>query len=132
MIFVDTSFWIAFRDERDTHHQRAKELMREFFTARVQLAITDHIFAETHAYFVRSVPKRLQIIRDLLENPVVVVHSLDRRDRAQALRWLTEYDDKAWSFVDAMSLALIHRQKIPAAVSFDQHFGQPGGFRPIQ
>lgn len=131
MIFVDTSFWVAFRDERDRNHARAKELMSEFFDAKVQLAITDHIFAETHAYFVRSVPKRLQIIRDLLDNPVVTIHSIDRRDHAQTMKWLREYDDKAWSYVDAMSFALIHRQKIPAAVSFDQHFGQPGGFRHI-
>ena len=71
MIFVDTSFWIAFRNERDAHHARAKILMQEFFRRRETLAITDHIFAETHAYFVRSVPKREQIMRDLLENPIV-------------------------------------------------------------
>lgn len=105
--------------------------MGEFFAARVQLAISDYIFAETHAYFARSVPKRLQIMRDLLGNPVVVVHSIDRRDREQVLTWLSEYEDKAWSFVDAMSFALIQRQKIPAAVSFDQRYGQPGGFRYI-
>jgi len=128
MIFVDTSFWVAFRDEKDRNHLRAKELMQEFFAKRVQLAITDHIFAETHAYFVRSVPKRTQIMRDLLGNPVVTLLAIDRRDREQAMKWLTEYEDKAWSFVDAMSFALIHRQKIQAAVSFDQHFGQPGGF----
>ena len=31
MIFVDTSFWIAFRNERDAHHGHAKILMQEFF-----------------------------------------------------------------------------------------------------
>ncbi len=132
MIFVDTSFWIALRDEKDRNHRRAKVLMGEFFAARVQLAITDYVFAETHAYFVRSVPKREQVMRDLLNNPVVVSHAVDRRDREQALQWLGEYKDKAWSFVDALSFALIQRQKIPAAVSIDRHFGQTGGFELIR
>ncbi len=31
MIFVDTSFWIAFRNERDAHRGHAKILMQDFF-----------------------------------------------------------------------------------------------------
>jgi len=132
MIFVDTSFWIAFRDERDVNHTRAIEIMKECAYSRVPLVITDHIFAETHAYFVRSVPKREQIMRDLLFNPVVVVHELNHRDRELAMRWLSDYRDKAWSYVDALSFALIQRMEIKAAISFDQHFGQPGWFKLIQ
>ena len=131
MIFVDTSFWIAFRDERDVNHARAQQLMAEFFRTRTQLAITDHIFAETHAYFVRSVPKRRQIMRDLLDNPVVRHFHIEPEDRKLALSWLHEFDDKAWSFVDAVSFALIKRQGLRAAVSFDAHFGQPGTFQHI-
>ena len=132
MIFVDTSFWVAFRDERDVNHARALEIMKECAYARVPLVITDHIFAETHAYFVRSVPKREQIMRDLLANPVVLVHEVDHRDRELALRWLREYRDKAWSYVDALSFALMKRMEIKAAISFDQHFAQPGWFKLIQ
>ncbi|MFK7911629.1 MAG: type II toxin-antitoxin system VapC family toxin [Akkermansiaceae bacterium] len=131
MIFVDTSFWVAFRDERDQHHERAKVIMGELFHGRVPLVITDHIFAETHAYFVSSVPKREQVIRDLLDNPVVSVQEVDHRDRKLALDWLGRHRDKAWSYVDALSFALIERMRIPAAVSFDRHFGQPGGFKHI-
>jgi predicted nucleic acid-binding protein len=131
MIFIDTSFWIAFRNEKDGHHERAKILMREFFRAREQLVITDHIFAETHAYFVRSVAKRKQIINDLLDNPVVRIMSIDPADRQLALGWLRTRDDKVWSFVDALSFALIERNGIPAAASFDAHFGQPGTFRHV-
>ncbi|MGB0775115.1 MAG: type II toxin-antitoxin system VapC family toxin [Akkermansiaceae bacterium] len=132
MIFVDTSFWVAYRDERDQHHERAKLIMQEFFQARVPLVISDHIFAETHAYFVRSVPKREQVMRDLLANPVVKVQEVTARDRALALEWLRDYRDKAWSYVDALSFAMIDRLRIQAAVSFDKHFGQPGGFKHIQ
>ncbi|PID81804.1 hypothetical protein CSB20_01115 [bacterium DOLZORAL124_64_63] len=131
MIFVDTSFWVAYRDERDANHARAKMIMAELCRARASLVITGHIFAETHAYFVRSVPKREQVIRDLLDNPVVSVMETDYRDRELALKWLGDYRDKAWSYVDALSFALIARMKIRAAVSFDQHFGQPGGFKCI-
>lgn len=129
MIFADTSFWVAYRDGRDRNHARACELMGEFAMAGVRFAITEHIFAETHAYFVRSVAKRRQVMRDLLGNPVVSVQEVDQRDREEALRWLRGYEDKMWSYVDALSFALIRRMGMPAAVSFDRHFGQPGGFR---
>jgi uncharacterized protein len=131
MIFIDTSFWIAFRNERDVHHTRARQLMQEFFRQREQLVITDHIFAETHAYFVRSTLKRKQIIQDLLDNPVVRNMAIGPEDRNLALQWLRERDDKVWSYVDALSFAIIKRSGIPAAASFDAHFGQPGSFRHL-
>jgi len=49
-----------------------------------------------------------------------------------AMPWLNDYWDKAWSYVDALSFALIQRMEIKAAISFDQHFGQPGWFKLIQ
>lgn len=131
MIFVDSSFWIAFRNERDTNHQRALMMMQEFFRLREQLVITDHIFAETHAYFVRSTVKRKQIMGDLLDNPVVRNMSIGVEDRNLALKWLRERDDKVWSYVDALSFAVIERNGIHAAASFDAHFGQPGTFRHL-
>ena len=46
--------------------------------------------------------------------------------------WCREYRDKAWSYVDALSFALIQRMEIKAAISFDPHFAQPGWFKLIQ
>ena len=131
MIFVDTSFWIAFRNERDANHARAKFLMQEFFRRRETLAITDHILAETHAYFVRSVPKREQIMRDLLENPIVRHLSPSPEERNLTLSWLRDFQDKHWSYVDALSFVMIKSRKIPSAASFDDHFSQPGTFRHL-
>ncbi|MFT7172137.1 MAG: putative nucleic acid-binding protein [Paracoccaceae bacterium] len=131
MIFVDSSFWIAFRNEKDVNHERAIQMMQEFFRLREQLVITDHIFAETHAYFVRSAVKRKQIMGDLLDNPVVRNMSIGTEDRNLALKWLRERNDKVWSYVDALSFAIIERNGIQAAASFDAHFGQPGTFRHL-
>jgi predicted nucleic acid-binding protein len=122
---------IAFRNEEDAYHTKATQLMQEFFRLREQLVITDHIFAETHAYFVRSVIKRKQIIADLLDNPVVRIMPIEIADRQLALNWLRHQDDKAWSFVDTLSFALIQRAGIPTAASFDTHFGQPGTSRHL-
>ncbi|MGJ8696132.1 MAG: type II toxin-antitoxin system VapC family toxin [Verrucomicrobiaceae bacterium] len=132
MIFVDTSFWIAFRNERDLHHSRALQLMQEFFRRRETLVITDHIFAETHAYFVRSVPKREQIMRDLLDNPIVRHLSPTPEERQLTLAYLRDFKDKHWSYVDTLSFAIIEKRKIKAAASFDDHFAQPGTFQLIR
>ncbi|MCB1230269.1 MAG: type II toxin-antitoxin system VapC family toxin [Verrucomicrobiae bacterium] len=132
MILADSSFWIALRDRRDTHHERASALIREILAKRWPITITDHIFAETHAYFVRSVVLRKTIIRDLLENPVVRLETIEAADRNRALKYLREFDDKHWSYCDALSFAVIERLKLPFAASFDHHFGQPGSFELIR
>ena len=131
MIFVDTAFWVAFRNERDINHARARELMTIFFERKETLAITDHIFAEAHAFFVRSIPKREQIMRDLLDNPIVQHLRVTPEEQELTLKWLKEFRDKHWSYVDALSFAVISKREIPAAVSFDDHFGQPGTFQWI-
>jgi len=105
--------------------------MQEFFRLREQLVITDHIFAETHAYFARSVIKRKQIIADLLDNPVVRIMPIGIADRQLPLNWLRHRDDETWSFVDTLSFALIQRAGISTATVFDTHFGQPGTFRHL-
>ena len=128
MILADSSFWIALRDRRDRNHPRASELIREFLENRWPIVITDFIFAETHAYFVRSQVLRETIMRDLLENPVVRIEPIQPADRTRALGYLRDFQDKQWSYCDALSFAIIERQKIPRATSFDHHFAQPGSF----
>ncbi len=126
MILVDSSFWIALRDRRDRHHERTSQLVREFLEKRWPLVITDHIFAETHAYFVRSLPLRRTILRDLLENPVVRLKPIEPPDRDRALEFLRDFEDQQWSYCDALSFALIERRQIRYAASFDPHFSRPG------
>ena len=132
MILIDSAFWIALRDRRDRNHQRASELIREILGNRWPIVITDFVFAETHAYFVRSIPLRKQVIRDLQENPVVRTEPIEPADRQRALEFLSEYDDKDWSYCDALSFAVIERLGIRVAASFDHHFDQPGTFEVLK
>jgi len=132
MILIDSSFWIALRDRRDLNHERANELVREILGSRWPIVITDFIFAETHAYFVRSVILRKQVMRDLLDNPVVRSESVEPEDRQAALEFLGSYDDKAWAYCDALSFAVIERLGIKVAASFDHHFDQPGTFEVLK
>lgn len=132
MILVDSSFWIALRDRKDQNHARASDLVREFLGRRWTMVITDHIFAETHAYFVRSLPLRQTVIRDLLENPVVRLETIEPEDRLLALSFLRDFTDKHWSYCDALSFAVIARLRLSHAASFDHHFAQPGSFELIR
>ena len=44
----------------------------------------------------------------------------------EAWEILERHDDKAWSYVDAVSFALIEREGNGEAFAFDAHFGQRG------
>lgn len=131
-VFADTSFWIALRDKRDADHKAAREISTEITRLRKRLVVTPYIFAETHAYFVRSVILRERIIRDFWENPIVHIETVTVEDRDAALGLLRERRDKDYSFCDALSFVVMERLHVQEAVSFDAHFRQHGKFRVLE
>lgn len=131
MVFADTSFWISLRDVREERHAAARELARRLVAEREILIVTPFIFAESHAYFVRSVALRERIIRDFWENPTVRIEPVTQADQARALEMLKSFRDKEYSFCDAVSFAVIRRMRLRRAVAFDGHFRQAGGFETM-
>jgi predicted nucleic acid-binding protein len=130
-VFLDASFWIAYRDERQELHPQAADILRRVFRERVLFVTTLPVVCEIQAYFSRSKTKKRVVLDDLFQNPVVELADLVPADQQQALEILRSNLDKAYSLCDALSFAVMRRQRVNRALAFDDHFRQFGEFELI-
>lgn len=130
-VFLDASFWIAYRDERQEFHLRAKEIIPRLFRERVLFVTTFPVICEIHAHFARSRLKKRLVLDDLFSNPVVHIEEVSAQDQREALDLLRAHQDKSYSLCDAASFVVMRRLEVGRALAFDEHFRQFGEFEII-
>ena len=130
-VFVDSSFWIACRSEKQTHHARARELLGQLFQTRTQFLATPFVFAEVHATFARSLKIREQIIQDFWDNRLMHLVEVSTQDHQEAIQLLRQNEDKSYPFCDAVSFVVMRRLGVRRAAAFDDHFQQFGEFEVL-
>lgn len=126
MIFVDTSFWVALRQRRDTNHAVAVELWPEH--ADSALVTTTAVRGETWTFLRRRSGHSAAtgFLDALTKSPrVQVLHVEEDLDR-RALRWLRQHDEREYSYVDATSFAIMRERRIRSALAFDGDFAAAG------
>ena len=125
MRFVDSSFWIALTLKRDAHHDEALRLWEAGTGA---LLTTNHIIGETWTFLRRRDSHALAVrfrYRAAESSYLTAVHS-DEDLEAEAWRWLRRHDERPYSFVDAVSFALMRRRRLREALAFDGDFSAAG------
>ncbi|MCI0540008.1 MAG: PIN domain-containing protein [Verrucomicrobiales bacterium] len=130
-VFIDSSFWIAFRSEKQTHHARARGIVADLFRERAQFLSTPFVFAEVHATFSRSVLVREQIIADFWENRLMHLAEISNDDYHDAIALLRQHEDKSYPFCDGVSFVIMQRLQISRVAAFDDHFHQFGEFEVL-
>ena len=126
MIFVDTSFWVAYRNRRDAHHDEAVELLAT--RADVGLLTTNHVRGETWTYLRRRAGHRSAVgfLDALQASARVTVEGVSEAVEDAALGWLRRHDEREYSFVDATSFAVMRRHRMVEALAFDGDFTAAG------
>jgi len=126
VIFVDSSFWIALSSGRDDRRGDALALHQRHSADR--LMTSNHVRGETwtfinarygHSAAVRFLDALASASRLRVE---FVSEPLER----EALRWLHRHDERAYSFVDATSFAVMRALRIGEALAFDGDFAAAG------
>lgn len=130
-VFLDASFWIAYRDERQTLHREAKRILSEVFRRRMKMVTTLPVLCEAHAHFSRSAKKKRMILQDFENNPLVHIEEVTHSDQQQAFEILNSQSDKSYSLCDALSFVVIRRLNLKQVLAFDDHFRQFGEFEII-
>ncbi len=130
-VFLDSSFWIAFRDVRQTHHAQARATVTALFREKACFVSTAFVFAETHATFARSRAVREKIIADFWENPLLHLAEVTDADHRKAIALLRQHADKSYPFCDAISFVVMQRLGVRRVAAFDDHFNQFGGFEVL-
>lgn len=126
-VFVDSSAYLALLDETDEHHIEAAEILTRLANARHQLITTNAVLFEAYTLILSALGRSaaVRFLNDLRESQT----RLERvrvRDEERARQILLRYDDKAFSFTDALSFAVMERLTIAYAFTFDRHFAQYG------
>jgi predicted nucleic acid-binding protein len=134
-LFVDTSGFKAFYDERDTHHPEALEFVQKLRDRKLPYTFvftSDYVFDETVTLIrmAHSLEKAVEFGEALLASRVINLVKLDDGLIRQGWAVLKQHRDKVFSFTDCTSFALMKQMEAPDAFSFDRNFDQ-AGFRTV-
>ena len=127
MRFVDTSFWVAYRFSGDAHHAEAVRLWAD---RSRPLLTTNHVVGETWTFLRRRVghAEAVGFLDNVKQSSRLTVVTVDKSAEETAWTWLRRHDERAYSFVDATSFAIMRRDRITEALAFDGDF-TAAGFR---
>jgi len=121
--FVDTWFFIALLDPRDTHHRNALRLSAAMDSSL--LVTHEGVLTEALAYFAetRARTAALLVVRQSLQKMQVIPAS---RLFERALDLYESRPDKEYSLVDCMSMVVMRDRGIAHVLTNDHHFRQEG------
>lgn len=128
-VFVDTSAFVALRNESEAEHERARAALASLIDEGVTLFTSNYVFAETYTALLVRVGRREAIEwgRRFRAGEAIELVRPARDIEDEAWEILERHGDKRWSYVDATSFALIERGDGPGeAFAFDAHFAQRG------
>ncbi|HEX7470205.1 MAG TPA: PIN domain-containing protein [Verrucomicrobiae bacterium] len=130
-VFIDSSFWITYREETEARWSEAQRILTGLFRQRTHFVTTLPVICEIHANFSRNPRKRALILKDLCHNPLVTIENVSHQDHKEALELLSIHKDKTYPLCDALSFVIMRRLKIASVLAFDIHFRQFGQFEII-
>jgi predicted nucleic acid-binding protein len=126
VIFVDTSFWIAWARSDDDRHREATSLMVAY--GNDSLLTSNHVRGEAWTFLRRRYGHRAAVgfLERLDRSSRLRLAFVPEELEAEALRWLRRHDEREYSFVDATSFALMRSLRIKKALTFDGDFAAAG------
>jgi predicted nucleic acid-binding protein len=126
VIFADTSFWVALRNRRDSHHEEALSLLQAYGDRG--FVTSNHVRGETWTYLRRRAGHAAAVgfLDGLSRSPRVRVLVVSTAQEEDALRFLRQHDEREYSFVDATSFVLMKTLRTREALAFDDDFSAAG------
>jgi predicted nucleic acid-binding protein len=125
MIFVDTGARFAVLVPDDLDHGSAADFMRRNMEP---LVTTDYVLDELLTLLrARGHQQRAHIFMDdFVAKKNVEIEWVRSNDVDEGWQIYRRYSDKAWSFTDCVSFAIMRRLALTKAFAFDEHFRQFG------
>ena len=122
-IFLDTSFLVAFYNEEDKNHIKARGFMADADQS-LSCLISDYVFDEVLTVLLVRGGKTLSIEagRKILEDERIDLLQIDTEIFDKAWLVYQSFKDKQWSFTDCTSYVLMKNLSIHTGASFDEHF----------
>jgi hypothetical protein len=124
-IFIDTSFVLAFVNDRDQHHQTAVQLIDKF--EHHPVVITDAVLLEIGNALARNFkPQAIEIFNHCYTAKQVTIVHLTPALLRRGFQLYQSYLDKTWGLVDCISFIVMRDMGITEVLTLDKHFAQAG------
>ena len=109
-------------------HDRGKIYTRKCSTNLLNVG-TNFVLAESHALILVRLgrTRALDFLRATITGSTNVIRAAEEDER-RAREIIEQYQDKDFSYCDAMSFAVMERLDLQEAIAFDDHFRQYGAF----
>jgi predicted nucleic acid-binding protein len=134
-VFIDTSAFYAVADKGDVNHTSAVVIYKRLLDEAKVLTLTDYVLSETATLVRRRLGyKRSLEFLDLIEEGTGIglfeTIIIGKGQLADAKAIFAGEKDPKFSFVDAVSISTIRREKIKKVFAFDSHFTNYGCLKP--
>jgi predicted nucleic acid-binding protein len=126
-VFVDSSVYLALLDVDDEHHSQATQIVHQLVQERYRQFTTNVLLIGSHALILSVLgrTRAAQFLRDMEESKTVVIR-VRAADEERAKQIIFQYQDKGFSYADAISFVVMERLDIRLAFTFDRDFAQYG------
>jgi predicted nucleic acid-binding protein len=130
-VFIDTGAWYALQVPNDRWHHPAVATLRALAAQRLPLVTSNHVLGESYTLLMKTHGQAAawRFRERLLASPLLEITHVDEALESEAWQLLRRYADQAFSFVDAVSFALMKRRRLQRAFAFDVHFATAGFVR---
>jgi hypothetical protein len=127
-IFVDASGWIALYNRCDGNHTSAAQAFASLRNTAVRLITSDYVIDEalTHIRAWSGHFTAVQFGRTIKNHPLVDWVNVDSAIWDAGWDIFVRYVDKAFSFTDCTSFAIMGERALWEAFTFNAHFRQMG------
>jgi len=128
VIFVDTGAFVGRYIARDQHHQASVDYWGEVARRGLRCCTSSFVLDETFTLLGRIAGNAFaaERARNIYASRSLRVLRPDATVETAALEFFTKYADQGVSFTDCTSFALMKRERIRRAFSFDSHFAHVG------
>lgn len=126
-LFLDTSALIALLNPRDQYHKKIKQYLEN--TQQSLRGVTSNlVLSELMTFFSRhgSLNDVLRFQTEMLSNPHFSIIWVDKELHEVASQILKKFSDHRLSFTDASSFAIMKRERVSCALTFDEDFKRAG------
>jgi len=126
-IFVDSSAFYALSDRHDSNHSVALAAARQLGIELADLHTTNAVVIETHSLLLNRLTREIaaQVMEQIYAGTIRIVRASERDER-RGREIILRHDDKAYSFTDTISFAVMERLHLHVAWSYDHHFARFG------
>lgn len=128
-VFVDSSAWVALFSKADTLHTAAKREWRALGEQRRKMVTTDYVLDESYT-LLRREPNGLALaiaFRDTItHSKIIEVVDADPYLHQDAWHLFTLFDENPVSYTDCVSFAVMRREGLVEAFTFDGDFARAG------